>query len=359
MYHHPKKLNKSIPYEKERVYEAWGAAQYNLALLEGSQRKLENPNLLISPLTTKEATVSSKIEGTQSTVTDVFAFSAGAETSSGDAQEVSNYRKTMNYAIEQLNNNRSIGKSLLREMHAMLLDKVRRNVDSRTGVFRDKDVWIGAEGTPIEEAKYVPPEHFLVNDYVEDLLRYIQTKEEKALIKAGVVHYQFEAVHPFDDGNGRIGRLLIPLLLFAEQKMTLPILYVSGYFERYRDEYVEALRTVDKTGDYTEWLVFFMVAVKEQLAETQQLVDSIYELNTETRKRFAGSQYRYVLDFVDFIFRSPVFTANDVISEIDMSVITAKNLIKEFITHGLLVETDFKKKRSKVYAFQPLLNLLN
>ncbi|NBD74395.1 hypothetical protein GVX82_05140 [Patescibacteria group bacterium] len=355
---HPSKLIEGTSFNKEAVFEAWGEAQYSLALLEGSQRRLENPTLLLSPLITKEATTSSGIEGTQSTVTDVFAFTAGAEPDATDAREVANYRKAMMYAITQMEAGRVLSKSLLNEMHAMLLDGVRRNPDSVTGALRQKTVWIGEGGTPIEDAAYIPPEHFLLDEYMDDMISFATSATEKSLIKSGVAHYQFEAVHPYDDGNGRIGRLLIPLLLFSEKKMTLPILYISGYFEKNKSEYIQALRSVDRSSDFTDWLIFFMNAVTQQLYETQSLVDQIYDLHVRLRYACTGLQQRYVLDFIDFLFRSPIFTRSDLQASVSMSYVTADKLVKDFLEQGFVKKTKIKKGRSEVYAFEPLIRIL-
>lgn len=358
IHHHPTKLDKKIQFDREIALNSLASAQYALGLLEGSQKNLENPSLLLSPLLTKEATTSSKIEGTQSTVTDVFAYSVEVDTNSSDAKEVWNYREAMFFAIDHFKNKKPISKSFLKQLHQLLLNDVRRNPDAITGEFRNKSVWIGKEGAPIEQASYVPPEHFLVNDYIEDLMKYIDNDKEKSLIKASIVHYQFEAIHPFDDGNGRIGRLLIPLLLFAEKKITLPILYISGYFEKNKDAYVSALRKVDETGDFTEWIVFFMEAVVEQLAETQKIINSIYELYSELKKICASSSLRYDLDFIDFIFSSPIFTINDVRGRIEMTSVTARSLISDFIEKGYIEDTGILRKRSKVYVFKPLISIL-
>jgi len=355
----PKKLNTLPQYSKEKVLDAMTETQYNLGLLQGSQKRLENPSLLISPLITKEATVGSKMEGTQSTITDVFAYDAGAETKHSDAQEVWNYRSAIMHAIKFVGSGMKINKLLLRDVHKLLLKDVRKEPNSTVGEFRNKTVWIGEKGTPIEKAKYIPPEHFFIPEYIEDLIEYINNTEEKSLIKAAVAHYQFEAIHPFDDGNGRIGRLLIPLMLFADNKMTLPILYISGYFERNKDEYIKALRTVDESGDYTEWIIFFMKAVKEQLSETQELVDSIYNLYAKVKSVYSKTSYRYDSEFIDFIFKSPIFTVNDIMKEFNMSRLTAMSLIKDFIEKEFVVETSIKKIRSKVYAFDTLLKLLS
>jgi Fic family protein len=355
----PKKLEENITFDRQLVLESISDAQYMLGVLEGSQKRLENPKLLLTPLITKEATVSSKIEGTQSTVTDVFAYNVGADSKNSDAKEVLNYRIAMLNAMKDLSKKKIITKSFLKSIHALLLNGVRRNSNSVLGDFRNKTVWIGKENSTIEEASYIPPEHFFIDEYMDDLVEYINSNNEKALIKSAVVHYQFEAIHPFDDGNGRIGRLLIPLMLCSDNQMTFPILYISGYFEKNKDRYIESLRSVDKTGDFTNWILFFCEAVKNQLSETQLLIDSIYDLHSSVKRKYSSTSYRYDVEFVDFIFRNPVFTLNDIQKEIKMNRLTARSLVENFSENNFIRESSFTKKRSKVYIFQPLIDILS
>ncbi len=220
--------------------------------------------------------------------------------------------------------------------------------------------WIAEKlGDPIEKAIYIPPEHFLVNDYIENLFSYINDGKENILVKAGIVHYQFEAVHPFDDGNGRIGRLLIPLILCQQNTLTNPILYISGYFDKNREAYLSALHDVDKTGKYEPWLKFYLKSIKEQLKETQKLIDDVYALHDQTKKMFELTKSPYFLPFLDFLFQSPYFTIPAAREKIGAaSRITLINLIEMFKSKGLIVEVNLRHQRAKVYSFDPLIKLL-
>lgn len=333
-------------------------AQYALGLLEGSQRKLPNPSLLISPLTAKEATVSSKIEGTQSTVSDVFLYEAGALPLSNDTQQVINYRVTMSFAIKELQKERPLSPHLIKTMHGILLDNVRHK--GEIGKFRSDRVWIAEKaGDPIEKAIYIPPIHTQVDDYVTDLFNFINNSNTSALIKAGMAHYQFEAIHPFTDGNGRIGRLLIPLILCYKNRLTQPIMYISGYLEEHRDEYIAALHRVDETGDYNQWLAFYFASVTEQLKQTQNLIDAIYGLYDKTKSIIERRKSPFSLPFLDFIFKQPYFTVPMVVKDVKVSTrTTALHLISFLKEEGLLVETNIRRERAKIYAFDPLLQLL-
>lgn len=358
-YNHPRKLLSSeIVLNPNKFLKELSDAQYSLGLLEGSQRKLQDSKLLISPLTAKEATISSKIEGTQSTVADVFLFDTGAIPRFPDIRQVINYRSAMDYSINELKKGRSLTPHLVKTLHGILLKDVRHQ--GKLGQFRDDKVWIAEKaGDPIEKAIYIPPQHYLVEEYIEDLFAFIDKGHENALVKAGIAHYQFEAIHPFTDGNGRIGRLLIPLILYCKNKISQPILYISGYFEEHRDEYMQALHDVDKTGDYDQWLAFYFRSVSEQLRETQKLVDSIYSLYDTTKEQFGKVKSPFIIPFLDFIFKKPYFTVPMIVEEVKVSTrTTALNLIKLFEERNLVTQTRSKHQRAKIYAFRPLLNLL-
>lgn len=358
-HHHPQKLSlDGMPVDYNKFGQELEYAQYALGRLEEAQRRLGNARLLVSPLTAKEAEVSSRIEGTQTTASEVFAFEAGAEPQhSSDARQVSNYRGAMTYAMNQLEQGRNLSSHLIKTLQQRLLTGVRH--EGQLGDFRQKKVWIAEKrGDPIEKAIYVPPEHMLVQDYMDNLLSYIENGKESALIKAGIVHYQFEAVHPFEDGNGRIGRLMIPLVLCQKQKLSQPILYVSGYFDAHRDEYLDALHGVDKTGKFEPWLAFFLKSVSEQLKETQNLVEDVQKLHSDILKRFDKVKSPYLHKFVDLLFKKPVFTTDDVTAIGASSSLTITRLKDLLIEQKVIEEMPFRLGRFKLYRFNLLLDLI-
>lgn len=358
-YHKPKDLPiDELSLDLNKFGENLIKAEYALGVLEGSQKKLQNPTLLIAPLTAKEAAVSSRIEGTQSTVSDVFLYEAGGKPKHPDTAEVINYRKSMNAAISVLRQGRSLSIHMLKSLHQILLTGVRHK--GTPGKFRDKAIWIGEKfGDPIEKAIHIPPEAHMVNDYIDNLFAYIEKSKDSPLIKAGVIHYQFEAIHPFEDGNGRIGRLLIPLILYEKQKISSPILYISGYFEKNREAYIDALHRVDEGGNYEDWLNFFFYCVAEQIKETQSIIGSIYGLYDGIRNEIKGSKSPYIFPFIDFLFKSPIFSTKQVKESINcFSRITVRSLIEAFQKKGKVVELT-KYKREKLYGFTPLLRILS
>lgn len=359
IHHKPKYLSdQSLTLDYNIFAPEQAEAEYALGLLQGSQKKLQNSALLISPLTAKEATVSSKIEGTQSTVSDVFLHEAGGITKHSDIAEVANYRSAMGFAIKEMSKGRNLSKDLIKNLHNILLKNTRHK--GVLGEFRKGDVWIAKKhGDPIEKAIYVPPEAHFVNDYVDDLLKYLQIGKENALIKSGIAHYQFEAAHPFDDGNGRIGRLLIPLILYHSNRLSKPILYISGYMEANRDEYIDTLHSVDETSRIEPWLKFFFKSVAEQLKETQNLVEAIYALYDEVKASFQINKSPYLIPFLDFIFHSPIFSVPMAIKPTGVSAdLTIKRLIAAFEKKGYIKQMSYKLGRAKAYAFSPLLDIL-
>jgi Fic family protein len=332
-------------------------AEYALGLLQGSQKKLYNPSLLIAPLTAKEAAVSSKIEGTQSTASDVFIYEAKGITQKEDTAEVANYRKAMLYAIDELRDKKQLTLNFALQLHQILLTGVRHK--GSVGKIRGTRVWIAQRaGDPIERAIYVPPEAIHVRDYMENILQYIRTSEDRVLVKAGLVHYQFEAVHPFEDGNGRIGRLLVPLLLYYHEKLTLPIIYLSGYFEANREQYVEALHYVDEHGTFEEWMSFFLRAVKTQANETQKLIEQIYDLHEEIRNSYKSLKSPYIIPLIEFMFKTPVFTIPRLREDLKMTRLTCANLLRRLVADRYLAELELRSGRYKLFGFERLLNII-
>lgn len=357
-YHQPKKLPTNKLFVDFNKLENLTKANYALGVLQGSQKKLQNPNLLISPLTAKEAVASSKIEGTQSTISDIFLYEARGDSKYKDTLEVVNYRNAMNSAIFKMKKDQKLSLGTIRALHQILLSGVRHQ--GIPGKLREGDVWIGKkQGDSIENAIYVPPRVYSLDEYLSNLFEYIEKSNDDSLVKAGIAHYQFEAIHPFDDGNGRIGRLLIPLILFKEKKISSPILYMSGYFEKNRNEYVNALRKVDKGGDYEEWLDFFFESVAIQLQETQETIERIYNLFDIIKEKFHGSKSPYVFPFLEFIFKSPLFSIKQAKKNLRCSSrITIRSIITEFQNKGIIKEFP-KNKREKIFVFIPLLKILD
>lgn len=256
----PPQLPPKIDYSE--LIEDIAKSHRELGNLSGSLiHPVINPNLLITPLLTKEAVLSSSIEGTVATVEDVFRYEAEDtalqdEEIRRDALEIVNYRHALEEAIDELDK-RAIGENLLKRAHYILLDSVRGSRKNR-GHFRREMVFIGRPSSSIEDASFIPAPPEKIPELMKNWESYINSTEEKdPLVQIAVAHYQFEAIHPFLDGNGRIGRLIIPLFLCDRKLLNYPILYISEFFDNERDSYIDSLRAVDDNQDWSQWIIFF------------------------------------------------------------------------------------------------------
>jgi len=349
--YHPPKL--PVKLEPSKFYLELADASLELGNLNGLCQNLPNPSILIAPLLSKEATVSSKIEGTRSTVSDVLKFEATGIPKYDDTIEVSNYKRAMLMAIDALKE-RKLDLSFIKTLHQILLERARGH--QKRGKFREVQVWVGAKGAKIEEASYIPPEPFLVPEYMENLENYILSEnQEHPLVKIAIIHYQFEAIHPFEDGNGRIGRLLIPLYLYWKKILNLPILYISGYFERYRDEYIDKLNYVDKTQNYEEWIKFFLISIRNQSKQTQTLIYKILKLKENVEEKIKKIKSPYKQEVINLMFSKPFFRRSD----LKLEKMTSIRLLKKLVSFGILEELDIKGIKGKVYVFNELVKILS
>ena len=245
-----------------------------------------NPSVMLSPLTNREAVLSSRIEGTQATVDEVLEYEAGIEFEGAkvqDIQEIVNYRKALSLATEALAD-RPLTVSLIRSMHRVLMDSVR-GADKSPGQFRVDQNWLGPEGCAIDQATFVPPSPLQLLDHLEAFERYLAGDDLDALVQVAVVHAQFELLHPFKDGNGRIGRLLIPLFLYQKRTLATPMFYLSEYLESHRELYYARLRGISQDGDWTAWVEFFLDAVIQQARANTERVRGILELYGRMKQR--------------------------------------------------------------------------
>ena len=289
-----------------------GPVNAALARYDGILQAILNPEILLSPLTTQEAVLSSQIEGTQATIEEVFKFEGASESPKEESRrqditEIINYRKAMQYAMKELKQ-KPIHLNLLHKLHFMLLDSVRGQ-DKARGEFRKSQNWIGKPGFSIEQATYVPPEASKIMDYMSNLEKYIHYDEEDRLVQLAIIHGQFEMVHPYCDGNGRLGRMLIPLFLFEKKQLSSPMFYLSSYLEAHREEYYNRLNSISSDKDWTGWILFFLRAVNEQANENITKVKAILELYSTKKEKISElTKSRYAIQTVDSLFKMPVFT---------------------------------------------------
>lgn len=337
-----------------------GQANAALARYDGLLQGLPNPHVLLSPLTNQEAVLSSKIEGTQATLEEVLEHEAGQEYDENktlDIKEVLNYRKALRLAEVELRD-RPIRLSHLLHLHRILMDSVRGQ-DKTPGAFRKDQNWIGKPGCSIEEATFIPPSPLRLQDHLEAWERYVNSADFDPLAQAAIVHAQFELIHPFKDGNGRIGRLLVPLFLYARGALSSPMFYVSEYLEAHRDEYYARLRAISADGDWTGWIAYFLRAISAQATTNSDRVRKIMALYADMKQQVRDttkSLHSAVL--TDALFCKPIFRAADIVSFTKMPAPTAYTAIK-LLEEGKVIQQirAGAGRRAAIYTFPSLLAL--
>jgi len=343
-----------------RLIRKVGTANAAIARYDGLLQSVVNPSVMLSPLTNREAVLSSRIEGTQATVDEVLEYEAGIEfdpEKTHDIKEVVNYRKTLTLASESLTD-RAITLSLIKQMHAILMDSVR-GADKSPGQFRIEQNWIGSGDSTIETAKFVPPDPLQLPNHLEAFERYISGEDIDTLIQCAVVHAQFEILHPFKDGNGRIGRLLIPLFLFQKRTLASPMFYLSEFLEENRERYYQRLRAIGSEGGWTAWVEFFLEAIEQQALSNSERVKGILALyNTMKMRVTEVTHSQYSPAILDAIFDRPIFSSGDFMTRSEIPNATAKSALKKLREAGVLsVLRPASGSRAAVLAFADLLNL--
>ena len=333
-----------------------------LGRLDGSIQTLPNPDLFVYMYVRKEAVLSSQIEGTQSSLQDVLAAEAKIFTPNqpNDVKEVVNYVRAMNHGLKRLSE-LPVSVRLIREIHAELLEGTRGS-HLTPGELRTSQNWIGPAGCTLNEATFVPPPPHEVPQKLADLEKFLHTDTElPLLIKIGLAHVQFETIHPFLDGNGRVGRLLITFLLCERQVLLKPVLYLSWFFKRYRHQYYEGLQSVRNTGTWEQWIGFFLrgiVDVSVQATETARRILTMREEHrhaiTENFGRAAGNGHRVL----EYLYECPIVSVSNVQDLIGTTYAAANNLVARMVDHGILQEYT-KQARNRRFMYQSYINLFH
>lgn len=343
-----------------RLLRKVGPANAAIARYDGLLQSVINPSVMLSPLTNQEAVLSSKIEGTQATVDEVLEYEAGIlfpeKRKVDDIQEVVNYRKTLVLATDALAH-RTLSLSLIRQMHGVLMDSVR-GANKSPGEFRVDQNWLGFEGCKMEQATFVPPSPLQLLDHLEELERYLASDDVDPLVQTAVVHAQFELIHPFKDGNGRIGRLLIPLFLYQKRVLASPMFYLSEYLEAHREQYYARLRGISQDGDWTGWIEFFLEAVVEQAKTNTQRVRAILALYGRMKEQVAKlTRSQHAVKVLDTMFDRPIFQSSDFVERSGIPKQTALPFLRKLKEAGVLhVLREQSGRRSAILAFRELLN---
>jgi Fic family protein len=315
-----------------------------LGRLAGAGRLLPNPHLLLQPYIAREALASSRIEGTQASLSDVFDAQA-RNRPHGPVREVTNYIQALEHGLARLAT-LPVSRRLLCEVHAILLADVRGQ-ERRPGEVRSSQNWIGSPDNRIETAVFVPPPVDDMQHALSDLERFIHEDTPiPPLIKIALVHYQFETIHPFLDGNGRLGRLLIVFLLVEQGLLPQPLLYLSAYFERRRSDYYDRLQAVRERGELHEWLAFFLSGVTEQASDAVNRAERLVDLREIYRQRLVGDRSR-AIEVVDLVFQNPVLTTTRIARALHTSLQSALNHVRRLEYEGLVTEAPGIRGRSK------------
>jgi len=334
---HPAPLPSQFPLPQDLAAvldEATGAVHR----LGGVGRLIPNPRLLILPHLRLEAVLSSRIEGTETDVDELLLFEAGDSDPNLaiDAHEVTNYIVAMEHGLARVKEGFPISTRLFREMHERLLNGVRGQ-HRKPGELRSSPVWIG--GTNLENAIFVPPPPDVMSKALDDLERFLHQRQWPLLLQLAIAHYQFEAIHPFLDGNGRIGRLMIPLMLIQRKALPQPLLYLSAYFEQRRSEYYEHLLQISQTGDLEPWLRFFFEGVKQQARDAEERTVRLVELQHQMRNSLLEEgRPNSVVRLAEYLFAIPTVTAQQVAERLDVTRPTAHAAINALVERGDLHE---------------------
>jgi Fic family protein len=330
-----------------------------LSELAGVARTLPNPHILIDPFVRREAVLSSRIEGTQASLSDVFFFEAGSwkEKEVPDVREVLHYVKALEYGLTRLKE-LPLSLRLIKEIHAILMEGARGHTQA-PGEFRRSQNWIGPAGCTLIDAVYVPPPPNELMSALDSLEKYLHlTSDFPPLIRLSFIHYQFEAIHPFLDGNGRIGRLLITLLLCAQDLLPQPLLYLSAFFERHRNEYYERLLDISRNGRWKEWVLFFLRGISSQSRDAIRRSDLLLNLWQKYRSDLqAARASALLLQLVDQLFAFPAISNNIAAQKLSVTPRSAQLNIEKLVRAGILREAT-GKQRNRVYVATEIISIV-
>ncbi len=337
------------------LVRALSDADRALGRLAGEGARLPNPHLLLRPFIRREAVLSSRIEGTQASLGELLAVEAGAsvERSPADLREVANYVVALEYGVERLKS-LPLSLRLLRELHARLMEGVRGD-QATPGEFRRSQNWIGPPGSRPENATYVPPPPAEMMEALESLERFLHDTTLPPLVQAALLHYQFEAIHPFLDGNGRVGRLLITLFLLEKSLLPAPLLYLSAFFEATRPDYYGGLLGVSQRGEWNAWIEYFLTGVARQAEDAVSRAFRINGLLDEWRSSFAGLPS--AMDLVNLLGENPYWTISGVARRLEIAYTTAQRAVQRLEAAGVLAPlTD--ARRDRVFCARAILEIL-
>ena len=347
----------SLTLNNEIVFKLVEASK-NLTLLDALASFVPNINLLVSMYVRKEALLSSQIEGTQCTLDDIF-DPLIEENTNQNVSDVVNYIKATEYALDRLNT-LPLCNRLIKEAHRILMEGVRGQEKS-PGEFRYSQNWIGGQNSNIKTARYIPPNVLDMQEAMSDLEKYINSDDSlDPLIQAALIHYQFETIHPFLDGNGRIGRLLITLFLIEKKVISCPALYISYFLKMNRIEYYDRMSQVRKTGDYEQWVLFFLQALADSSSDAIDTIDKLTKLhnrNINLLDDISPKQKTNVLKVFNYLEKNPIIDIQKTTNALSLSYNTVAKAVLLLADKGILRQSA-KSGKTKIYSYFDYLDIL-
>ena len=334
-------------------------ANRQLALLEGLAARIPNMELFVSMYVRKEALLSSQIEGTQATLDDVLDPLLD-ENANRNVADVINYIKASEFAVKRLQE-LPLCSRLIRETHAVLMKGVRGQ-EKNPGEYRYSQNWIGGQNSTLKNARYIPPNPEDMIDAISDLEKYMNEESDvDPLIRAALIHYQFETIHPFLDGNGRVGRLMITLFLIEKNILTVPALYISYFLKRNRIEYYDRMTEVRRTGNYEQWVIFFLQAVMESAEDAIHTIDQLTELHDKTMERLMTGVSKRQSDTLKKLFAyleaNPIIEVKKTSAAMGVAYNTVARAIAVLVEKGILVQNE-KSGKTRIYSYSAYLDIL-
>lgn len=333
-------------------------ANRKLATLDGLSSRIPNMDLFVSMYVRKEALLSSQIEGTQCTLDDILNPFA-EENTNLNVSDVVNYIRAEEFAINRLQT-LPLCNRLIKETHAVLMEGVRGQ-EKNPGEFRYSQNWIGGQGSTLRNARYIPPNPEDMINAMSDLEKYMNGEDSlDPLIQAALIHYQFETTHPFLDGNGRVGRLLITLFLMEKKILSTPSVYISYFLKMNRIEYYDRMTQVRKTGDYEQWILFFLQALSDSAEDAIQTIDELTKIHNRNAQKFENMTKRQqanAMNFLIYLEKNPIIDIQKTAAALNLSYNTVAKSVALFVDNGILQQTE-KSGRSKIYSYIEYLAVL-
>ena len=333
-------------------------ANRKLATLDGLSSRIPNMDLFVSMYVRKEALLSSQIEGTQCTLDDILNPFA-EENTNLNVSDVVNYIRAEEFAIDRLQT-LPLCNRLIKVTHAVLMEGVRGQ-EKNPGEFRYSQNWIGGQGSTLRNARYIPPNPEDMINAMSDLEKYMNGEDSlDPLIQAALIHYQFETTHPFLDGNGRVGRLLITLFLMEKKILSTPSVYISYFLKMNRIEYYDRMTQVRKTGDYEQWILFFLQALSDSAEDAIQTIDRLTEIHNRNVQKFNSMTKRQqanAMNFLIYLEKNPIIDIQKTAAALNLSYNTVAKSVALFVDNGILQQTE-KSGRSKIYSYIEYLAVL-